>query len=250
MPPSPPPPLTDRLNDIPPLAGNGQQWLMKTNLAIAATLALITLTGCSKDQPPKTEGHGKGHDCPLCNEAALEEAKASAKGVLDRTVKDIDGKDVNLADYKGKVVLIVNVASKCGYTKQYAGLQSLYTSRKDKDLVILGFPSNDFGKQEPGSEADIKAFCTGTYSVTFPMFAKVAVKGESACDLYKLLAAAKPEQAKDAKTAPAAFGEPKWNFTKYLIDRHGDVIAKFDSAVAPDDAKLTAAIDAAIAHKH
>ncbi|HYD00577.1 MAG TPA: glutathione peroxidase [Phycisphaerales bacterium] len=154
------------------------------------------------------------------------------------TVKSIDGKDVSLADYHGKVVLVVNVASKCGYTPQYAGLQSLYASKKDRGLVVLGFPSNDFGRQEPGSEQDIKAFCAENYSVDFPMFAKVDVTGADACELYKRLAAATPG---DDKAKP--LGEPKWNFTKYLINRRGEVLAKFDPKVEPDDAALTSAID-------
>jgi glutathione peroxidase len=226
---------------------------MKPTL-LALLLAGLSLTACSKDQAPKNEGagHGKGHDCPLCKaadeEAAAKAAAAEAAAPLDRTVTAIDGKLVNLTDHKGKVVLIVNVASKCGYTKQYAGLQSLYTSRKDKGLTVLGFPSNDFKNQEPAAEVDIKKFCSDTYQVTFPMFAKVSVKGDQACDLYKALAAA-PAPAAEKDAAPATFGEPKWNFTKYLLNRKGEVIAKFDSAVTPDDPKLTAAIDAALAQK-
>ncbi|HZW07809.1 MAG TPA: glutathione peroxidase [Phycisphaerales bacterium] len=167
-------------------------------------------------------------------------------------VKDIDGKDVSLAGYKGKVVLVVNVASKCGYTPQYTGLQELYTSRKEQGLVVLGFPSNDFGKQEPGTEADIRSFCAGTYNVDFPMFAKVDVTGADACELYRRLAAATPGDDKskplgEPKSKP--LGEPKWNFTKYLINRKGEVVAKFDPKVTPGDAKLTAAIDAALQAK-
>jgi len=182
------------------------------------------------------------HEATRPPESPAPAAAAEGGGALDLVVKDIDGKDVNLAGYKGKVVLVVNVASRCGYTPQYAGLEELYTLKKDAGLVVLGFPSNDFGRQEPGTEAEIKAFCTEKYSVTFPMFAKVRVKGEGACDLYRRLAA-----ATDAGNAP--LGEPKWNFTKYLIDRKGKVVGKFDSKVAPDDSTLSAAIDAAIAAK-
>jgi glutathione peroxidase len=164
------------------------------------------------------------------------EAKAP-KSMHDFTVKSIDGKDVNLADYKGKVCLVVNVASKCGYTKQYDGLEKLYKAKKDSGLTILGFPCNDFGNQEPGTEAEIKEFCTSKFSVTFPMFAKVAVKGESTSPLYKWIIA----QDNSGKTPP------KWNFTKFLIDQNGQVIARFDSNVAPDDAKLTARIDELLA---
>jgi glutathione peroxidase len=114
---------------------------------------------------------------------AKSDSKA-AKSMHDFTVKNIDGKDVNLADYKGKVCLVVNVASKCGYTRQYEGLEKLYKAKKDSGLVILGFPSNDFGGQEPGTEAEIKEFCSSKFNVTFPLFAKIAVKGDSSAPLY------------------------------------------------------------------
>lgn len=164
------------------------------------------------------------------------EAKAP-KSMHDFTVRNIDGKDVNLADYKGKVCLIVNVASKCGYTKQYEGLEKLYKAKKDSGLVILGFPSNDFGGQEPGTEAEIKEFCTSKFSVTFPLFGKIAVKGDSAAPLYKWIVA----QEASGK-AP-----PKWNFTKFLVDQNGQVIARYDSNITPDDAKLTSKIDELLA---
>lgn len=146
----------------------------------------------------------------------------------------IDGTPEDLSTHKGKVVLIVNVASKCGYTRQYAALEKLYQSRKDQGLAILAFPANDFGKQEPGSNAQIKQFCSDTFNVTFPMFQKVAVKGDAATPLYKQLAA-QPE--------PLA-GEPKWNFTKFLLDRRGNVIARFEPKVEPDDPLLLKKIDA------
>jgi len=205
-------------------------------LALSIVLAAAALAGWAKGQA----GQPPAPSQPPA--PAKPPEAAPAPGPLDLTVKDIDGKDVKLGDFKGKVVLVVNVASRCGYTPQYGGLEKLYTSKKDKGLVVLGFPSNDFGKQEPGTEAEIKTFCAEKYSVTFPMFAKVKVKGEGACDLYKRLAA-----ATDAEKKP--LGEPKWNFTKYLVDRTGKVAAKFDSKVAPDDPKLIAAIDAAVAAK-
>ncbi len=204
----------------------------------------LALAACSQKEPPSKPVAPSETAKPAAVEPAPKAKPAAAPGALDLTVKDIDGKDVNLADYKGRVVLVVNVASKCGYTPQYAGLESLYASRKSKGLAVLGFPSNDFGRQEPGSESDIKTFCTDKYSVTFPMFTKVAVKGADACELYKRLAAATPAAAESKP-----LGEPKWNFTKYLIGRKGEVLAKFDSAVAPDDAKLVAAIDAALASR-
>ena len=151
-------------------------------------------------------------------------------------MKGIDGKAVDLASYKGKVVLVVNVASRCGYTGQYAGLQKLYDSHKDKGLVVLGFPANDFGAQEPGSDAQIAEFCSAKYGVTFPMFAKITVKGPDKAPLYKTLT-----DSADPK------GEVSWNFEKFLIGKDGTVIGRFKSGVAPDDAKLVQAIEAALA---
>ena len=166
---------------------------------------------------------------------------ASDSSVLALIVKDIDGKDVALSRYAGKVLLIVNVASKCGNTPQYEGLQALYESRKDKGLVVLGFPANDFGEQEPGSEAEIKSFCTDTYHVTFPMFSKVKVNGDDACELYKNLAAAKPD-------GRAALGAPEWNFAKYLVNRKGEVVAKFKASTSPQEEAVLKAIDDALTH--
>lgn len=146
--------------------------------------------------------------------------------VLGHKVKSIDGKDVDLSQYKGKVVLIVNTASKCGMTPQYEGLQKLYEDKKEAGLVILGFPANDFRGQEPGTNEEIAEFCTSKYGVTFPMFEKIAVTGEGKHPLYAQLAE-QPE--------PIG-GEPKWNFTKFLVDRDGRVVARFEPKVKPDDA--------------
>ena len=168
-------------------------------------------------------------------------APSVAGGPLDVVVKDIDGHDVNLADYAGKVVLIVNVASRCGFTPQYAGLEALYESKRADGLVVLGFPANDFNGQEPGTAEEIKAFCSGKYHVTFPMFAKVSVKGDDAAPLWKTL-------SDPARSGPAA-AVPGWNFNKYLIGRDGTLIAHFPSKVKPDDAALTTAIDQALAAK-
>lgn len=161
--------------------------------------------------------------------------------VLDLTVKDIDEKDHDLSQYKGKVVLIVNVASKCGFTKQYAGLQKLYEDKKDAGLVILGFPANNFGSQEPGSNEEIKAFCSSKFDVTFPMMAKSSCKGEDKSPVFRFLT--------EKATAGELAGDIKWNFNKFLIGRDGKLIARYESKVAPDDAKLIEAIDAAIAMK-
>ena len=162
-------------------------------------------------------------------------AQADQGSPLTGKVKKIDGTEVDLAGYKGKVVLIVNVASRCGYTGQYAGLQKLYDAYKDKGLVVLGFPANEFGSQEPGTDAEIATFCSSKYGVTFDMFSKIVVKGADKSPLYKTLT-----ESADPK------GEVGWNFEKFLIGRDGKVVGRYKSGVAPDDATLKAAIEAAL----
>lgn len=154
---------------------------------------------------------------------------------LSFKMKSIDGKDLDLSKYKGKVVLIVNVASKCGYTPQYKGLQELYAKYEGDGLVVLGVPANDFGKQEPGTEEEIQKFCSSKYNVKFPMTEKVVVKGSDKIELYKILTEATPN--KDGKVE-----EVGWNFEKFLIGRDGKVIGRFKSAVAPDSETLVKAI--------
>lgn len=161
--------------------------------------------------------------------------------VLGFTMQDIDGKDVDLAQYKGQVVMIVNVASKCGYTPQYAGLEKLYKEKAGKGFVILGFPANDFGEQEPGTNSDIKTFCSTKYNVTFPMFAKISVRGSEQHPLFKKISS----QPKPL----GGEGVPGWNFTKFLVDRDGNVVAKFDSKIKPDDPSLVKKVDELLAGK-
>jgi len=160
-------------------------------------------------------------------------AHADQGSPLTGTMKKIDGTEVDLSKYKGKVVLIVNVASRCGYTGQYAGLEKLYATYKDKGLVVLGFPANEFGGQEPGTDAEIATFCSSKYGVTFDMFSKIVVKGPGKAALYKALT---------ESATPA--GEVGWNFEKFLIGRDGKIVGRYKSGVAPDDAKLTGAIEA------
>jgi glutathione peroxidase len=150
----------------------------------------------------------------------------------DISATTIDGETQSLAEYKGKVVLVVNTASQCGSTPQYAGLEGLWRHYRDRGLVVLGFPSNDFGGQEPGTEAEIKTFCTTKYHVSFPMFAKVKVLGDGQSPVFRFLS--------------ADYGEPKWNFYKYLIDRDERVIKTFTSAIPPEDPSLRAAVEAAL----
>lgn len=164
-------------------------------------------------------------------------AEDKTKGsVLDFKMKSLDGKDTNLADLKGKVVLIVNVASRCGYTPQYKGLEAIYEKYGKDGLVVLGVPSNDFGGQEPGTSEEIAEFCSSKYGVKFPMLAKVVVKGSDQVPLYKFLT------SKD--TNPQFSGPIKWNFTKFLVNKNGEVVGRFESGVKPDSEKVTGAIEA------
>ena len=166
---------------------------------------------------------------------------AAEKTVYDFTLNSIDGQATPLSTFKGKVVLLVNVASRCGYTPQYAALESLYERYKDRGFVILGIPANNFGAQEPGTNQEIKTFCTSKYHVSFPMMAKVSVKGSDIIPLYQFLT--------DKATNPSTGGEIGWNFTKFLVDENGKVVARFDSAVTPDSAEVAAAVEKALASR-
>ena len=159
-------------------------------------------------------------------EAQSQEPGASFYGQSTRTLA---GEPVELSEYRGKVALVVNVASKCGLTPQYEGLERLYDELAPRGFVILGFPSNDFMGQEPGTPAEIREFCSVNYGVSFPLFEKVKVKGEQKCDLYRLLT--------------AELDEPDWNFTKYLVDHRGAVVARFGPRTKPGDAALRARIE-------
>jgi glutathione peroxidase len=158
--------------------------------------------------------------------------------LYDYKVKALNGSDVSLSQYKGQVALVVNVASKCGYTPQYDGLEKLYLKYKDKNFVILGFPSNDFGAQEPGSDKEIQEFCRLTYGVNFPLFTKNPVKGSGKQPVYQYLT----ENSKNAGTVE----EVAWNFEKFLVDKDGHVIGRFKSKVAPESDELTKAIEKAL----
>jgi glutathione peroxidase len=232
--------------------------------SILVTTALL-LASCrnpvsSGEKGKTTSSHSEpGHTCPMCEGLKENADKADMKTqtptppptppatpaaaatpeLLDITVQSIDGKPVNLSTYKGQVVLIVNVASKCGYTRQYQGLEKLYNAKKDAGLVVLGFPANDFLGQEPGSNEQIAEFCKSKYGVTFPMFEKITVTGRKQHELYKRLTAEAKEMG----------GAPSWNFTKYLIARDGTLVARFGSKTTPEDQALLAAIDAQLAKK-
>lgn len=160
-------------------------------------------------------------------------APAPEAFVLDFTLKRIDGTEQNLRDYQGQVLLLVNVASKCGLTPQYDGLEALYAKYRGKGFAVLGFPANDFAGQEPGSDAEIASFCRSTYGVDFPMFSKLTVKGEGQHPLYRKL----------TSLPDPIGGEVQWNFQKYLVDRRGEVVAKFGPKTAPDDPALLAKLE-------
>ena len=154
-------------------------------------------------------------------------------------LKDIDGKDTTLKPYAGKVLLIVNVASRCGFTRQYSALEALYKKYQAQGLALCGFPCNQFGAQEPGTAAEIKQFCTATYGVTFPMFDKIAVNGDQRHPLYTWLA---------GPDSPFP-GDIRWNFTKFLVGRDGKILNRFDTKVKPDSEEVIKAIEAALAAK-
>jgi glutathione peroxidase len=162
----------------------------------------------------------------------------AASGVHEFTLDSLKGQPTPLADFKGKIMLVVNVASQCGYTPQYEGLQALYMKYKDQGFVITGFPANNFGGQEPGSNEEIGAFCKSKYGVTFPMFSKISVKGSDIAPLYRYLT--------DKTANPKTGGDIQWNFTKFLVDRNGKVIERFEPAVEPLSKELETAVQSAL----
>src|SRR5580658_7318267 len=165
----------------------------------------------------------------------ISSAAFAASSVHEFTMDAISGTPTPLANFKGKVLLVVNVASQCGYTYQYEGLQALYMKYKDQGLVVVGFPANNFGAQEPGTNAEIGAFCKSKFGVTFPMFSKISVAGADKAPLYQFLT--------DKTANPKTGGEIPWNFTKYLVDREGKVIQRFEPAVEPQSTELVSAVE-------
>jgi glutathione peroxidase len=199
---------------------------MKKNLTL---LAIAILCGAAISFALASDG----------NKTVTNEGGTMAeKSVLDFTMKNIDGKDVKLDSYRGKVLLLVNVASKCGYTPQYEGLQATYAKYRDQGLVVLGFPANNFGGQEPGTNEEIKQFCLMKYNVGFPMFAKISVKGADIHPLYKFLTS--------KETNPEFGGDITWNFNKFLVDRTGKLVARFETREKPEGEKVTQAIEKAL----
>ena len=194
-------------------------------LIAIGSLALLFLVSCFYKQ------HNKKTTTPLFT-------PLSQKSIYEFTLKDIDGNDVAFEQYKNKVLLLVNVASKCGFTPQYEGLEKLFLQYKDKGFLVLGFPANNFLSQEPGTDEEIKTFCSLRYNVTFPMFSKISVKGQDIHPLYRFLT----EKATDPEFA----GDIKWNFNKFLVDKSGKIIARFESKIKPEDPELVAAIEKAL----
>jgi glutathione peroxidase len=170
----------------------------------------------------------------------LSMAAFAASSVHEYTLNALNGTPTPLANFKGKVMLLVNVASQCGYTPQYEGLQALYMKYKDRGLVVAGFPANNFGAQEPGTNEEIGAFCRSKYGVTFPMFSKISVKGADKAPLYQFLT--------DKTANPKTGGEIQWNFTKFLVDPNGKVIQRFEPPVEPLSNELTSAVESALKH--
>src|ERR1700676_3228922 len=168
----------------------------------------------------------------------MSSAAFAASSVHEFTMDALNGTPTPLAGFKGKVMLVVNVASQCGYTYQYEGLQALYMKYKDQGLVVAGFPANNFGGQEPGTNAEIGAFCKSKFGVTFPMFSKISVAGNDKAPLYQFLT--------DKAANPKTGGEIQWNFTKFLVDRDGRVIQRFEPDVEPLSKEIETAVEAAL----
>ncbi len=177
--------------------------------------------------------------CAVLSLLLLQVTSARAGSLNDVPLKDINGQTTSLEAYKGKVLLIVNVASKCGYTPQYAGLESIYRKYHDKGFEVLGFPCNQFGGQEPGSNEEIKQFCSTKYQVSFPLFDKIEVNGKNRHALYAVLAG-------EGSPYP---GNIRWNFTKFLVGRDGKILSRYDSKVKPESEELTQSIETALASK-
>ncbi len=204
-------------------------------LRAAATTAAIALVAAGCTQPeavaqPATETNAQAGSTGT----ATPEQESL---VIDQTVTTIDGHEVSLADYRGQALLIVNTASECGYTPQLGGLQELYTTYRDRGFAVLGFPCNDFGGQEPGSNEEIQTFCNSNFGVSFPLFDKVAVLGAAPHPLYAAL---------QTESGEGFEGPVRWNFTKFLVDPAGHVVGRFEPSVTPMSDELTAAIEAVL----
>ncbi len=233
--------VRDSLRDEPshPIARLVRGILIVKSFAAAALLLCGLASVMTADDQKDTDKKNTVKNDTVKNDTVKKEAAVPA--ALNFTVKSLDGKEVALSKYQGKVVLVVNVASQCGATPQYAPLQDLQKTFQNDGLVVLGFPSNQFGQQEPGSAAEIQEFCTSKYNVTFDMFAKIDVNGEKADPFYQYLTG--------AETNPQFAGKIGWNFEKFLIGRDGKVVARFKTDIDPDSEDVVAAIKKELAKK-
>lgn len=207
-------------------------------LSSGAALVLFGVSACRRAEPD-----AKASGATLAAAASAPSApSAPSRGtpMIDHEISTLDGKPERLSAYRGKVLLLVNTASKCGYTPQYDGLEKLHERYAAKGFSVLGFPCNDFGGQEPGSPEEIQTFCESKFHVTFPLFAKVKAKGPEKSPLYRTLTEETPDGIK---------GEIKWNFTKFLVDAQGVVVARFEPAVDPLSAEVTSAVEKLLAAK-
>jgi len=209
---------------------------MRQYIAFSALTLIAAACGSKSTSTPSASVKTTSPMAPAAAEAAPEPAHTTPQGelVIDHQVQTLQGETIKLDKFRGNVLLIVNTASECGYTPQYQGLEKIYEKYKARGFVIVGFPSNDFGQQEPGTAEDIKTFCEKNYGVTFPMMAKVHAKGPEIAPIYKTLTQDTPEGIK---------GDVKWNFTKFLVDKDGKVVARFESKVTPESAEVTGAIE-------
>lgn len=197
---------------------------MKTKLSLTAAVLMIGVAIFAITNSSQTNDQSKGGE--------------KVDSIYGFNMNDIEGKSVSLEQYRGKVLMLVNVASKCGLTPQYEGLEKLYRTYKDRGLVILGFPANNFAGQEPGTNEEIKSFCSLNYNVTFPLFSKISVKGADIHPLFKFLT--------DQETNPRFGGEIKWNFNKFLVDKNGQIIARFEPQVKPESEQVAQSVENAL----
>jgi len=200
---------------------------VKTTIGAILVAGLLLASSCGHEQEPVASS----------SQGTIESKEAASPRLYSFELDDIDGNPVPLSRFSGNVLLLVNVASKCGYTKQYAGLEALYEKYRDQGLTVLAFPANNFRGQEPGTNEQIKEFCSTAYGVTFPLFAKISVQGDDIHPLYRFLTG-----------LPRFGGDIPWNFTKFLVSRQGEVIARYEPAVDPLDERLVGDIQAALGH--
>lgn len=206
--------------------------LKKSLLVILLSVIQITIISCSRTTSENSDNNSGSNQ----NQIKSEGNKSLNKNIYDLSVVTMDGENKSLSDYKGKVLLIVNVASKCGYTPQYEGLEAIYEKYRDKGFEILAFPCNDFGEQEPGTNDEIRTFCESKYNVTFSLFDKVKVFGNDKSPLYERLI---------NNSEPS--GDIGWNFEKFVISKDGDITARYKSKVKPDSDELTSVIESELA---